>query len=119
MEGDRREFLFNFSLLGPSQWDVNALFAALYVQHKGLGEVFFGGTPQRLSPPHLELQRNYYFFCKLPFLTWTEVKSPSGLARCVRRGEKILRAPKLLFFCVHPEIAARSTAKSSKSILSK
>jgi hypothetical protein len=40
----------------------------------------------------------------------------SGLARCVRRGEKTLQAAKLLFYGVHREIAARSTAKSSKSI---
>jgi hypothetical protein len=91
----------------------------LYVLHEGLGKLLFGGTPQRSSPPLLELKRSYYFFNKLPFLAWTEVKSLSGLARCVKRGEKTLQITKLLFFCLHLEIATRFTMKSSKSVLSK
>ncbi len=68
-------------------------------------------TPQRFSLPLLELQRSYYFFCQLLLSAWTEVKSPFK-PDVGGEGRKILQAAKLLFYCVHHEIASRSTAKS-------
>jgi hypothetical protein len=70
-------------------------------------------NPQRLSPPLLELQRSYCFFCQLLLSAWTEGTSPFK-PDVGEREEKTLQAAKLLFYCVHHEIASRSAAKSFK-----
>ncbi len=83
-------------------------------------------TPlQRYSP---EVVTASFFFLNSKGVIISSTNSLFGLGRgkksfrpcqMCKEGRKQLQAPKLLFFCVHREIATRLTAKSSKSILSK